>query len=335
MPGFLGPFSADIPLHIQQAGNEPAFKNINRWLSRADVQTIKATDVYSTLQFLLHPQCALSLSGLLVDYEGIDTSAEFIYRIDPVHFKAESDHAILLGSNLLKPTEDEAVALIEAFNQHFAEDNLSLIFSAADRWYLQTRKELSLDLKTIDECLGRDIKHFMPQGEDALWWRRILNEAQMLFFQHEVNVQREQNLQLSINGLWLWDKTFTPGASEVKINTVFADDTLSMMFAECADVSHDSVDAFWAFDKPTANSLLFIDTFYDAASYGDIDAWLDALDSFANDEFVQLNTALIRGKCTDIFIYPCDGRVFHINRWKIARLWKSKKNITQLFAEPN
>ena len=52
------------------------------------------------------------------------------------------------------------------------------------------------------------------QGKDAGKWRKLLNALQVLWFSDSVNVQREQQGYLPINGLWVmqqkrwWQKWF-------------------------------------------------------------------------------------------------------------------------------
>jgi hypothetical protein len=41
----------------------------------------------------------------------------------------------------------------------------------------------------------------MPQGEDALRWKQLLNETQMML--HDADV-KQQSGQLVINGIWVW-----------------------------------------------------------------------------------------------------------------------------------
>jgi hypothetical protein len=41
----------------------------------------------------------------------------------------------------------------------------------------------------------------MPQGENQLRWKKLLNEAQMMLHSAAVN---QQSGQLAINGIWVW-----------------------------------------------------------------------------------------------------------------------------------
>jgi len=330
VPGLLGPFSADLPAYFADELKQPEFKVLNSWLSRANESIYKADGYYASLQSLIYPQCNLSVCQLTAEFDQVAPDQGCLYRIDPVHFKAESDHAVLLGSQLLDIELDEAMQLIEAFNHHFIEDGVSLHLGAADRWYLQTLKPLQLSFSSIDYSLGRDIKHFMPEGDDALWWRKILNEAQMLFFQHAVNQQREDNHQLNINGLWLWDEVFSIAEPTEVYSAVYTRDALASALAiksGCKINEH--------FVEPEGHSALVIDDVYEAVCYGDVDAWLKALREFCQLQLPKIESLLSSNKISAVNIYPCDGRVFHIDRWQLLKFWKLVKPLNVYVKKTN
>ncbi len=351
VPGLLGPFATQPANGLQNtsdAQHQPAIKTLQRSLSRASQTTLPVSDYYSTLHYLLCPQQPIELSELLIHFDQLPLDQlpqgnGFYYLVEPVHFRAESDHAVLLGSELLQPQSDEAQALVETFNTHFAVEDISLYAASASRWYLLSERALSLELRPIDECLGRDIKHFMPLGDDALWWRRILNEAQMLFFEHPVNLQREQQQQLSINGLWLFQHNFKAHDSisaNNRVDHLIANNEIAQALCEFSDTDIQLETASDTFDNKSAHkpankaghSVLLDDTFYAAACYGDQAAWQESLDDFCQSRFAPLDKALQDGQISRLHIYPCDGRVFSVTKWQRYHFWKPLKPITRFFS---
>lgn len=333
IPGLLGPFSDEVPAHIKQQLKQADFKVINSVLSRADLlegdhgngksDWQVATSYYETLVQLINPQYQQSLCQLTAKYDGIDLSEGYFYRADPVHYKAESDHAILIGPELVLPEAEEVKQLIRCFNQHFSEDNLTLHATDTCRWYLKTDRPLKLEFSALDYALGRDIKHFMPSGEDALWWRKMLNEAQMLFFQHEVNSRREEKGKLGINGLWLWDMSFNVDCGDIlSPEQIFSNEVLAAALGDQSGLAVLSVDNI---DEIKSTAILVLDQLYEAVCYGDIDAWFKSLNLFCNDEFQRVINLLLSKKIDEINIYPCNGQVFNINRMKLLKFWKSNK----------
>ncbi len=349
VPGLLGPFSADIsnniPAHISQQLNDAEFQPLKKWLAKADVLTYSSTNYYSTLcnklgAGLTPDISRLSLCEITCRYDGIHTEEGYFYRADPVHFKAESDHALLLGSQLISPTQEEVNELVAVFNQHFQQDNISLHATDSQRWYLRCSRPLDLKFYALDYSLGRDIKHFLPQGADALWWRRILNEAQMLFFQHKVNQQRESDGKLTINGLWLWDLSVNIEPSEnraIFADKIYADNVESIALADLIKEERVSlsVASYKKSDSFEANSIIVTEQLYEAVCYGDIDAWLEALRGYCSNFFLKMSDMLKTGQLDELNIYPCDGRVFKLKRKQLIKFWKPVKNIDTYFSVPD
>lgn len=334
VPGLLGPFSSGTPDYIQHQLKQPVFDVLNKCLSRAQVSTVQADNYFSTLVSEISPRCNSGACQLSAMIDGIDISEGYFYRADPVHFKAESDHAILIGSELVSPDMEESKQLIEAFNQHFKQDSLSLHMTHKERWYLKSERLLELEFSALDYSLGRDIKHFMPKGKDELWWRKIVNEAQMLFFQHEVNLQREETGKLSINGLWLWDMPAVSFQNESHVEPirVFTHDVIAIALAKPCGTEIISLNEFTDKTELSGHNLLITDQLYTSVCYGDIGAWLEAVEEFCQNT-LALISVLLKSKCIDeVYIYPCDGRVFKVNRRQLMKFWKSVKTVDEFLS---
>jgi len=332
VPGLLGPFADELPVYIKQQLKEPDFNVINNFFRRADVSDAGADNYYETLVQLINPENDFSVCQLTSEIDGIDTSNACFYRADPVHFKAESDHAILIGPELVRPEMHEVDQLITSFNQHFAEDNISLHATNEHRWYLKTNRPLSLSFSALDYALGRDIKHFMPQGEDELWWRKVVNEAQMLFFQHEVNQLRENQGILAINGLWLWDKSFNQHAHIVGLSDkLYSNDAFAISLANSISKSREiEIGSIDKIEEINSDTVLVLDQLYETVCYGDVGAWLKDLKKFCESDFKRVVKLLMSRKVDVINLYPCNGQVFKINRFNLFKIWRQNKTLLNM-----
>jgi hypothetical protein len=105
------------------------------------------------------------------------------------------DHAII--------DIDEAKALAESFNAHFSLDAVRLHVLSPTCWVVGTNDAWQLSLPTLEDAIAMNLKDAFQSGKDAQRWRKLLNETQMLWFTHEVNIQREVKGLLPINGLWV------------------------------------------------------------------------------------------------------------------------------------
>jgi hypothetical protein len=51
---------------------------------------------------------------------------------------------------------------------------------------------------------GEYLTPHLPRGADARHYLKLINEVQMLMHSHPVNLARESDGRLAVNGLWLW-----------------------------------------------------------------------------------------------------------------------------------
>lgn len=124
-------------------------------------------------------------------------------RTDPVHIRIQQDRLILLGSELLELHPEEAAALCTDLHAHFGEAFHPLPLQP-ERWYWRMEQDPQMETTPLSLAVGRPIDTLLPRGSDAMKWRTLLNEIQMLLFNHPVNQQREARNLPMINSVWLW-----------------------------------------------------------------------------------------------------------------------------------
>ena len=149
------------------------------------------------------PLAALSWLG-----EGNDPEQDYWLRADPVHLALQRDHFSLSGPVPLPLAPQQAELLAADLNRHFAADGLQFHLGRTEsfsgtRWYLRLHAVPELSTFLPQQALGLDTRPFLPQGEDAQRWRRLLNEIEMLLHEHPVNQTREVEGSVAVNSLWL------------------------------------------------------------------------------------------------------------------------------------
>ena len=137
-------------------------------------------------------------------------------RADPVHLRVMRDRIVLTDSDALNLSLQEAAALAETVGQHFGDVLQPLPLHPA-RWYLQRPLPPQLTTTPRSVATGRDIDPLLPQGADAMAYRSVLNELQMLLHEHPVNQAREARGELAVNSLWLWGGGSQPAAAASKL----------------------------------------------------------------------------------------------------------------------
>lgn len=126
--------------------------------------------------------------------------------IRPCHLQVGSDQVRLGAPEQLDLQEAESRALFEAAQPYFEEDGIALRYVMPHAWLAMGEPLRGLTTWSLDRLAGRPITpavlHFSGHPE-ALRWRRLQNEMQMLFYAHRVNDDRQQRRLPLINALWV------------------------------------------------------------------------------------------------------------------------------------
>ena len=99
---------------------------------------------------------------------------------------------------------EEAEAFCKTLNAHFAEDGISFHAPHPQRWYLRVAETGEVTFPAMSIAAWGDARDLMPQGRDAVRWRALGNEIQMLLHGHPLNQRRAESGQPPVSSLWLW-----------------------------------------------------------------------------------------------------------------------------------
>jgi hypothetical protein len=248
-----------------------------------------------------------------------------LLRADPVHLRANQNGLILFDAENLRVTADEAQALAEAFNRHYAADGLRLELPTPTRGYLHLPQQPDLRTTPLTRALGRDVDACLPAGPEARHWQRFLNEVQMLFHAHPVNQAREAQRRPMINSLWLWGGGRPLAATASDWQQIGSGDAAlrGLAWLNGIRASEAPVDApGWLREAVGGRHLLQFDKLRHAAAYGDVEAWVELAEQFERDWFAPLARALRQGRLRELYLYPDDGHVYRVTRWDKWRFWR-------------
>lgn len=175
---------------------------------------------------------ALSLAMIsLFGEEGYIASNEHgdarVLFADPVHMQLQRDSFTLWSSVPLPLAQDEASALIDALNAHFVDDGLDFLVGGSGHWYVRIGRSPEIETRHPESAIGRDVHGFLPSGPDAVRWKSLSNEIQMLLHMHPVNQRREERGLLTCNSLWFWgDGRVVPRLAHESTISVFGETSL-------------------------------------------------------------------------------------------------------------
>lgn len=160
-------------------------------------------------------------------------------RADPVTIQLMRNRLVLLADDDNPPSPLEAAEFVAALNRHFSPEGLQFSAPHPRRWYLRLPAVPKLQTHSLAQANGRNIQHFLPFGEDGAYWRRLLNEAQILLHAHPLNAAREAADKPALNSIWPWGGGILSGALSSPYSRIIADDPLARGLAMAAALPAD------------------------------------------------------------------------------------------------
>lgn len=154
-------------------------------------------------QFGLQNTPDFPIAAICAAVDGLDLADAYWLRADPVHLVLQRDCFSLHEAVPLPIDVAHAKTMVASLNQHFNQDGLTFLIGHSGAWYLRTEKNLDIKTSLPSVAAGKNIHQFMPQGLAASKWLAVLNEVQMLLFEHPANVARESLGQPAVNSVWL------------------------------------------------------------------------------------------------------------------------------------
>ncbi|MDT3671694.1 MAG: hypothetical protein ROZ37_15335 [Aromatoleum sp.] len=240
---------------------------------------------------------------------------------DPVNLSFAREHLLLHDFPADELSGAEVDALIETLNDVF-QDLGRFEACTSTRWYLRLAKPTSVKLFPLHDVIGRPIRHYLPEGDDARLWRRTMNEAQVLLHNHPINQAREAAGRRPLNSLWFWGAGALNRRAIAAPPVVQSLEPLARGLARAGAVEPMPPDVASALQQDT---IVVLDTLLPAARQLDLDAWRANLASIEHDWFAPLATALRAGRLQSLTLTaPGDRNTLELqahsgDRWKFWR----------------
>lgn len=244
----------------------------------------------------------------------------FWWRVDPVHLLVDRDQVVMLPRSALEVTQEEALALAATFNECYAADKFVLETPQPDTWYL--RVPAAWRCRTWDPASveGSAVTEFMPAGPDGHSLTKLMNEIQMLFFEHPVNRSREQAGKPVINSLWLWGGGVMPEQVARAPARIISNLPLVRGLATVAGRSCES----WSDrPKPDLNGEDVLIGYSARHFDGGLEARL----------LRPCWNALMSGQSRVLECFPGRQHLYTLTRWDALRFWRRRRPLLTLLDE--
>jgi hypothetical protein len=269
----------------------------------------------------------LAAGALTLLAHGGDPGGERWARADPVHLRLMRDRILVVPSAGFSITSEEALALCNTLNRHFA-GRLELRAPHPEQWCARVGEELGVESASPLQMAGREIGPGRP-GE------ALINEAQMLLHEHPVNEAREARGELPVNSLWLWGAGRAPRAAHGRWHSVCADEPVSLGLAKLAGARSRalpaSAEAFFERAPEDGRHLVVLDALRAPLAIADADACRGRLDALEQRWFAPLLAALRAGRVGMITLHVPDapnGVSFETIRGDLRRFWRRPRPLT-------
>lgn len=271
-----------------------------------------------------------SVAPVCAAFDGLE-SGHWL-RADPVHVRLQREQVVLLPN--VSVSRDEAQQLCASLNEHFAGEGLTFFAPHPERWYLKLHELPEIATVPLSQAAGRNIHGNLPSGADALRWRQIFNEIQMLLFAHPLNEAREARGEVPVNSVWLWGEGSSADQSvaQAGYRSASSDQVIVQMLASASNVPFADWSPAWRGEA----GLLVWGGLRSALQRGDLAGWRDALQAFETGYAKPLWQELRAGRIAQLQIDISSGDTRHrvsLTRRDTWSFWRSANRLADYSAE--
>ena len=227
---------------------------------------------------------------------------------DPVHLRFHQERLILADGASLAISAEEAQALADGLNAHFADLGRFHV-TVADRWYLHLADDAPLNryvAPPLSTVTGRSVEHLLPELLHERPMRTLMNEIQTVLHAHPVNQRRADEGRLPINSLWFWGNGQLPPRRETDFDGVWSLNPLARGLARAAGVrTHpvpDDAERFFEHAAPDTAHLIVLEDLAGPVQFENGAAYRAAIESLETRWFAPLRTALFKGRLKSLHI---------------------------------
>lgn len=258
--------------------------------------------------------------------DGLEVGDTYWMCADPVHLELQQSQAILQPE--VKCGSEESVTLCDALNRHFEQDGIAFVAPHPQRWYIRMESPSDVVTTPLRVASWRDVKPYQPQGADALRWRSLSNEIQMLLHGHAINQSREARGMQAINSLWLWGGD-TAQSIKTNVGALGGDEALCSPFAKVTSIPYCT--SLEQMLRAEVEAGVWVETALATAwQRGDLYVWRDVMEWVERELARPLWDAIQQGRLLRItldVVTENETRRFVFNRSASWKLWRKTQAV--------
>jgi hypothetical protein len=158
-------------------------------------------------------------TGLAALHAGVKNPSETVWLAELSAISVGREGATIAHPASFEVSSDEADALFDAVSGLWADRAISALPLNNRQWRIWLDPSASTRSLTPAAMAEMRLSDWWPQEDSLREWRRLLNEIQMVWHEHPVNIARAERGEVPINSLWLFGgaKGWSPGHSSTLI----------------------------------------------------------------------------------------------------------------------
>lgn len=319
IPHLIPPRAAPATHALWHTLEAPALKSL---LARAHYTRVPI-DAAAPRSILGMDSNAIAAAPLLAQADGLAAQAGYWLCATPVHLETRHHALVLSDPAQLQISAAESQALAATLTVHLRGDGITLHAPQPMRWYMQCATAPEITTRDIDDVIGQDIEHGLPQGRDALAWHRRLTELQMLLHAHAVNDAREAAGRLPVNSVWLWGGGTLPAPMSLPYAVVCSDDPLTRAIARHAGCRVEAAPTRLVIDENVQGNYFFsCHTLAPLMRGGDVRAWSAAVTALERDWFQPLAATLKARRVSSVTLLSRGDEYLHRFHGRLSDRYK-------------
>ena len=143
-------------------------------------------------------------TGLAALHAGVKNPSETVWLAELSAISVGREGATIAHPASFEITTDEADALFDAVSGLWADRAISALPLNNRQWRIWLDPSASTRSLTPAAMAEMRLSDWWPQEDSLREWRRLLNEIQMVWHEHPVNLARAERGEMPINSLWLF-----------------------------------------------------------------------------------------------------------------------------------
>ncbi len=143
-------------------------------------------------------------AGLASLHAGVKNPSETVWLAELSTITVGREGATIAHPASFEVTAAEADALFDAVSGLWADRAISALPINARQWRIWLDPSANTRSLTPAAMAEMRLSDWWPQEDSLREWRRLLNEIQMVWHEHPVNLARAERGELAINSLWLF-----------------------------------------------------------------------------------------------------------------------------------